>query len=119
MKPELDNYDWAEVFGEGTGGNCTPIVPEPSPPTYTGSLAVFGREDVEEIYQMQDGEYDGDEWIIYGKLKDGRYFSARGGCDYTGWDCRASNSGRVASSKDNIIRFGLSQGERSRFGLVL
>jgi len=45
-----------------------------------------------------------------------RWFVARGGCDYSGWGCQASNSGDVASSQDDIIRFGMSDGERERFG---
>lgn len=116
MKQELDNYDWAEVFGEGTGGNCTPIIPNRTPIS-TISVSTFSREDVAIIIQMQDGENDERDWIIYGKLKDGRYFAARGGCDYTGWDCQASNSGDVADTQEQIERFGLSDDERQRFGL--
>lgn len=119
MLPSLDSYDWAEVFGEGTGGNCTPIRPQPQPPSYTGSQETFSRLDVAEIYGQEDGENDGPEWIIYGRLKDGRYFCARGGCDYTGWDCRASNSGDVAATRNDIVRFGLTQDERNRFKIVL
>jgi len=119
MKPELDNYDWSEVFGEGTGGNCTPIRPQPQPPSYKESLETFGREDVDEIIAMDDGEHDSKDWIIYGRLKDGRYFSARGGCDYTGWDCRASNCGDVAASREDIERFGLTDDERKRFSITL
>ena len=116
MLKELDNCDWTEVFGEGTGGNCTAITPHPAP-GYTGSIATFSREDVKRIIGMSEGERDERDWVIYGVLKDGRYFVARGGCDYTGWDCRASNSGDVAGSKANIIRYGLTQNERSRFAL--
>jgi len=119
MNARLNNYDWAEVFGEGTGGNCHPIIPQPCPPSYSGSLATFSREDVAEIFQMEDGENDGPDWIIYGRLADGRFFAARGGCDYTGWDCRAGNSGDVAASKDDIIRYGLTDEERKRFGIKL
>lgn len=119
MKPELDDYNWEEVFGEGTGGNCTPIIPQPQPPSYSGSLATFSREDVAEIYGQEDGERDEKDWIIYGRLNDGRYFAARGGCDYTGWDCRASNSGDVAATRADIERFGLTDDERSRFGIKL
>jgi hypothetical protein len=119
MKPELENYDWAEVFGEGTGGNCTPIVPQPAPPSYLGSLVTFGREDVLEIFHMEDGENDGKSWIIYGRLTDGRYFAARGNCDYTGWDCSAGNSGDVALTRGDIERFGLTSEERARFGIIL
>jgi hypothetical protein len=119
MDERLNNYDWEEVFGEGTGGNCIAINPQPQPPNYSGSLATFRRDDVEEITQMEDGENDVKDWIIYGRLKDGRWFSARGGCDYTGWDCRATNSGDVADTKDDIIRFGLTDDERKRFGINL
>lgn len=119
MKTELDDYNWEEVFGEGTGGNCTPINPQPQPPSYSGSLATFSREDVAEIYGQEEGERDEKDWIIYGRLSDGRYFAARGGCDYTGWDCRASNSGDVAATRADIERFGLTDDERSRFGIKL
>lgn len=115
MLPELDSYDWAEVFGEGTGGNCTAIIPD-APPGSTVSKATFTREDVAEILGQQDGENDGDDWIVWGKLKDGRFFIARGGCDYTGWDCRASNSGDVAETEEQIKAFGMTEDERSRFG---
>lgn len=119
MLKQLDSDDWAEVFGEGTGGNCTAIKPQPQPPSYSGSVETFNREDVSEIFKMEDGENDEKDWIIYGRLKDGRYFAARGGCDYTGWDCRASNSGDVAATKEDIERFGLTADERLRFGISL
>lgn len=119
MDPRLDNYNWSEVFGEGSGGNCTPIVPQPAPPSFAGHLDTFGRNHVAEIIQMQDGVHDELDWIIYGKLHDGRYFAVRAGCDYTGWDCRAGNSGDVAGTLEAIVRFGLSDEERKRFGLSL
>jgi hypothetical protein len=119
MKQELDSGDWAEVFGEGDGGNCTPIIPNLQPPGCEISGATFTREDVAEIFGIEEGERDGDEWIVYGKLQDGRYFIARGGCDYTGWDCRASNSGDVANNLPDLIRYGMSDDERSRFNVSL
>jgi hypothetical protein len=116
---ELDNYDWAEVFGEGSGGKCTPIVPNRLVTDTETPITTFGREDVEKIYGQVEGENDGPDWVVWGQLKDGRWFVARGGCDYTGWDCRASNSGDVAPSKKSLIRFGMSEDERERFGLKL
>ena len=119
MLSQLDNYDWAEVFGEGSGGNCTAIIPNRPPFDITTSIETFSREDVVEICGQIEGENDESDWVVWGQLKDGRWFVARGGCDHTGWDCQASNSGDVAASKDGIIRFGMSNDERDRFGLIL
>lgn len=118
MDIRLDNYDWAEVFGEGTGGNCTTLRPQVQPPGTKGVKdASFGREDVAEITMMLDGEREVESWIIYGQLKDERYFIARGSCDYTGWDCVASNSADVAKTLPKLISFGMTPDERTRFGL--
>lgn len=117
MLIELDDYNWAEVFGEGGGGNCVPLDPD----TCRGeaSNARFGREDVALIKGQCEGENEGPSWIVWGQLKDGRWFVARGSCDYTGWDCQASNDGNVATSQEELIRFGMDSQERSRFGVVL
>jgi len=117
MLKELNDYDWAEVFGEGGGGNCTPIQPNRAPTDTETSPETFSREDVEEICGQSEGERDECSWIVWGRLKDGRWFVARGHCDYTGWDCQASNSGDVASSREAIIQFGMDDQERERFGV--
>jgi hypothetical protein len=79
MLDKLNNYDWAEAFGEGTGGNCKPLG--------------FTREEVAEILLAREGKNDGADWIFVGRLHDGRYAVVEAGCDYTGWDCQAGNSG--------------------------
>lgn len=119
MLKELEGYDWVEVFGEGSGGNCTSIIPERPVHDTTTSRATFSREDVRKIHGISEGENEILDWIVYGRLKDGRYFVARGGCDYTGWDCCASNSGNVAATLKEIRQFGMSDEERERFGLNL
>lgn len=119
MLPELDSYDWAEVFGEGGGGNCTPIKPNRAPHDTKTSLDTFSREDVKKIVFQIEGENDEASWIVVGQLKDKRWFVARGHCDYTGWDCQASNSGDVASTQKDIIKFGLAKDERERMVAAL
>lgn len=119
MLKELNNYDWKEVFGEGDGGNCFPIKPNRAPHDKATSLDTFSREDVAEICGLSEGENDERSWVVYGRLTDGRYFAARGNCDYTGWECQAGNSGDVASSLEDIVRFGLDKEERERFGIKL
>lgn len=117
MLKELDDYDWCEVFGEGSG-NTSAIKPTRIPGEKC-SLDSFGRKDVAEILGISEGERDESDWMIWGKLKDGRFFVVTAGCDYTGWDCRAWNDGNVAETKENLIQFAMSDAERSRFGLSL
>jgi len=110
----LGGYDWAEVFGEGSGGNCGPIEPDRAPGDPV-SKATFSRADVAHIEGQCEGENDGDCWIVWGRLKDRRWFIASGSCDYTGWDCQASNQGSVASTRKGLIQFGMTDSERKRF----
>jgi hypothetical protein len=117
MLKELDDYDWAEVFGEGGGGNCTPITPQLVPGDQRTRKDTFSREDVAKIHGQVEGERDEASWIIYGQLKDRRWFFAEGSCDYTGWDCRASNGGAVASTKADLVRFLMTPEDRARFRL--
>lgn len=66
---------------------------------------------------MSEGERDERSWIVYGRLYDGRWFIARGSCDYTGWDCQASNDGSVADTEEALIEYGMDEDERHRFGV--
>ena len=109
MLVELNTSDWEEAF------------------KYAGELYVnaygclstsFTREDVIEIYGMDNGENDERPWRIYGRLNDNRYFYLEAGCDYTGWNCQADGSAWVSSTRNGIIREGLTEEARRIFGLV-
>lgn len=78
----------------------------------------FAIDDVAEVRNAVEGENDGDEWIVWGKLKDGRWFYLKAGCDYTGWDCQASGSSYTSQNKQDLIRMGMDRGARERFGLL-
>lgn len=85
--PELlDSYDWAEVFGEGTGGNCDKSKVDTCPPGTEMDRTPPSRSDVAEVIAAANGEGDGDEWVGVFRLTDGRFLLASGWCDYTGWD---------------------------------
>jgi hypothetical protein len=84
MLAALDGYDWAEVFGEGSGGNCTAIIPSRLIGGVLTAEPTFSREDVALIKGQAEGENEVADWIVWGQLVDGRWFVARGGCDYTG-----------------------------------
>jgi hypothetical protein len=128
---ELDDYDWAQVFGccgeeEGdcsspTSDSCTIYnhhLPEPVA-GYTGSCTKVTREDVAVILAMSDGENDGANWLGAFQLKDGRYLYVEGWCDYTGWDCQSSGSSWVADTFDRLWHFGLTENARDRLGDAL
>lgn len=110
--------DWAEVFGEGSGGN-TDRSTEPVPPGSNVDREPASRTDVIEVIAAVNGENEGQEWIGVFLLRDGRYLVAEGSCDYTGWDCRASNNLAVAETLADAIRFGMNDGQRDRLGLKL
>lgn len=76
-----DDYDWEEVFKQDyTCPKKVEAVIFSEVPTDP-----FTREDVSEVIASVDGERDRDNWVMVGKLKDGRFFSISAGCDYTGW----------------------------------
>lgn len=117
MFVDLDSYDWQEVFGEGNGGNCESLKPLKFYPTGSEEQIGFDREDVKAINGLDEGDNDGPDWIVWGVLKDDRWFVVRAGCDYTGWDCHASNSSNVEDTREDIIRYGMTRTERVRFGV--
>src|SRR4051812_23005590 len=98
------DYDWAEVFGEGNGGNTDGTV-EAVPPGSLVSTSPAIRADVSEVIALVNGENDGAEWIGLFRLSDGRFLVATGSCDYTGWDCQAGNHLAVAATLADAVRF--------------
>lgn len=122
MLEVLDSYDWKEAFGfagESDTCNGTDFHIEGCNPVGTYDLSPFTREDVDEIYHLSDGEKDVMNWIVYGKLKDGRFFYLSAGCDSTGWDCREWGGAEIGSSREEIERFSLSDEDRWRLGITL
>ena len=82
MKKELDDGeygDWENVFHYAEPRTIDPVIGSKV------STDKFDRGDVEEIFHLEEGENDGPDWLLVGKLHDGRFFSLRAGCDYTGW----------------------------------
>ena len=112
MLKELDDYDWEEVFKYATP---TRIVGAPD----TLSTASFDREDVKQIIGMANGENDYESWLGVFELNDGRFVSISAGCDYSGWGCQEGGSSQVAVTETDIIRYGLTDEDRERLGLVL
>ncbi len=115
--PRLDGYDWGEAFAFAGGpGNGSANLKAAL--GVAVSLAPFVRDEVAEICAMSEGENDGPSWIIYGCLRDGRWFYLSAGCDYTGWDCQAGGCAVVANTRAEIEALGLDSEARQRFGMT-
>jgi hypothetical protein len=115
----ISDYDWKCAFefaggdGDGTCGNAGGSKPELSAGS-TCYVEPFGLPDVAEIFALDDGANDEENWVCCGVLKDGRFFFLEAGCDYTSWDCRSSGRAWVADSHDMMVRFAMSDDGRKR-----
>ncbi len=67
-----------------------------------------------EILGISEGENDGPDWLLFGQLKDGRFFFLSAGCDYTGWDCQANGRSYVATERNLIESLVITAEERQR-----
>ena len=90
MLKQLEDCDWDEAF-KYAGCNTEddwgdhPKLPRPALPGMDVSVAPFCREDVAEIAGIREGQNDEEDWLVYGRLNDGRWFFLSAWCDYTGW----------------------------------
>lgn len=109
MIERLNDYDWQEAFEYAN--------PYPAVPGGDVGTSPFFREDVVEIAGAEEGLNDGEEWRIYGRLGDGRWFYLEAWCDYTGWDCQAGGDAWVAGTRQEIEKFGLTRSARLVFGV--
>lgn len=121
MPSPLTGSNWENAFAfagtEPMSGNF-------GTPSSCGEPAVhetvFGLNDVAEVIgQWEHDDDDGWDGVAVVRLKDGRFASIAAGCDYTGWDCVANGAAKVAATRENIIRWGLSVNEREKLGLLL
>ena len=118
MLERLNDYAWDEAFGfAGEEGQCNYDVPVGAMPGGHYDLTPFTREDVAIILWIDDGANDEEEWIIAGILEDERGFTLAAGCDYTGFDCQAGGEAKICNSLEEMIRFGMDDRMRNRFGI--
>lgn len=116
MLSRVDDFDWLHAFeyANGVEGSVEPLLPFEKP-----YIEMFDREDVSIIFHIEEGENDGPDWIIGGRLYNNYYFFLSAGCSYTGWDCVGGGRAVVAETYEGLIRFGMDKGARQRFGIEL
>jgi hypothetical protein len=111
MVKTLEDYDWEEAFKYANPTQRVRGAVADVPLTY------FDRDDVLSIIASDEGENDGNNWIMLGRLKDDRLFFLEAGCDYTGWDCHAGGSSYVSMTAEDLINFAMDKKDRFRLGL--
>ena len=79
--PGQDADDLCYAFGEN----------DPDPLTFEHLAHIVA------LTMTQQGERDERDWVWKFTLDDGRSFTATGGCDYMGWDCRSWLSVEVSA----------------------
>lgn len=106
------DYDWCAAFSEAIGNGYRHYDEgEPHP-----------IQNVTHVYASDPGENDGADWIaIVGwGGPEGAFAVMRAGCDYTGWDCRAS--GKIefyATLREAVGKLTLTREEQQRLAADL
>ena len=107
------SYDWEEAFSVA----CRDRIRNSTPWNKAVLTTPAAHTDVKRVIASVIGENDGARWVGLFELNDGRFVAISSWCDYTGWGCQDGGEMMVASSEEDIIRYGLSDGERERVGL--
>ncbi len=94
---ELNDYDWKEALG----------------------FADFSIDEIKRVVAADEGENDGNSWVLVVELNDGRFGYVDAWCDYTGWDCQAGGSSAISESFEELQRFELTSKIRRRLDMVL
>lgn len=108
------SYDWRQAFLEAMN-DVQAVMAD------IESIDLFGFDipDVAEVIGIDPGENNGPDWLVTGRLYDGRWFALKAGCCYTGWDCKASGWVRLARSRDTLLLQGVGMGDLDRLGIEL
>lgn len=111
--PRLDQYDLDYIDGYLKRPNVVP-------PGAGVDGSGFVMADIVELagYSVESPSgYSELDIDIYGRLRDGRWFSFNAWCDTTGWDCQSGGDASVAATRADIECFGLTDGQRRLFGI--
>lgn len=107
-----DDWTWDYVLGEPLG-------------YWDGEAEgreTFAPEQVAEIelWHVAEGDF-GPEHNAAGlfRMKDDSYVVYTGWCDTTGWDCQSGARFTFHKSREDAVRFGLGDEERSWFGITM
>ena len=79
----------------------------------------FSIDDIETVFVDDEGHNDGEPWLSYGRLKDGRCYFLSAWCDYTGWDCQSGGDCALHTDRAFMERYQMSDRDRARLGIVL
>lgn len=59
------------------------------------------------------------EMVVLAELGDGRWASISAWNDYTGWGCQDAADVRIGATREDVIAYGLTNGDRDLLGLAV
>lgn len=116
----LLGWDWEAAFSFASGqaqGSCYGMERPEWAVAEMDKPEPFNRQDVAEIFGIAEGENDGPDWLVVGRLNSGLFFFLTAGCDYTGWDCQSGGRSYVARKREDLDLVTTIE-EKQRLGLV-
>jgi len=82
------DHDWEEAFSFAAD---------------EGYVKVDPKTDIKRVIASIDGDRDGPDWQAVVELKKGGFLWISSGCDYSGWECRASGSAMYAKTLKKLF----------------
>ena len=65
-----------------------------------------------EVYFLQEGENDEEQWIFLAKHKSGNYVYFSASCDYTGFDCQGGGEIIIDTNIKDLWQLGITTSHR-------
>lgn len=117
MLEELNIENWKQAFGFAGEADtiCSKCKFESAIPNTEENFSSFSREDVYELYGIN--EFEGD-LVCYGLLKDGRYFYLNAYYDVNGWSNASGGYVTIGETKEEVEIFCLTEATRTRMKVI-
>lgn len=113
--PDFENFEYPiQSCLEGVGNWRVEEVLEPTK-TLTRCAIIpeltelLNYDLFEKVIFAQEGENDGDSWIIVALHQNGYYILFDASCDYTGFDCQGGGLVLYTKSASDMYEFGFDQ----------
>lgn len=119
-KPDFEGFEYPiQSFLEGLGHWRVEKVLNPNEPLTRcvdsndpEPTELLNYDLFEKVIFAQEGENDGDSWIIVALHQNGYYILFDASCDYTGFDCQGGGLLLYTKSANDMFEYGFDQWTR-------